>query len=382
MKNQNDKNLRLQTITVLMLGLAGIFSACNSPTRQPSTGSELPTPSPGSELPVSGVPTIEPTLASLQLAVHPPEVRTGRQDLDEIIDVVLAHDVKGLRSLTAWTVVGCTHTDGLGGPPKCEDGETEGTEVAVVPFFGPEGHHLRPVEFETWPGPDALGLLAVYRVSEQAYSDEAYPAGEYAIVFLEAGGATVVTLRVQEGRVVRFDYAFGGSIEVDLSRDSEEMILPLSFNPIPTAVPWNHFEDPQGRFAFVYPPTWTLMNSQGEQFWRIGDQVEVFIRPPGASYVACFDQALGDCPAVEEDQMVVINEIAARRVKGWFGAIGGNTPQEFLTYIFDLGDDQLVMTVYALPFDTILQDISTVWPLEGMALELFERTVGTVRILQ
>jgi hypothetical protein len=56
------------------------------------------------------------------------------------------------------------------------------------------------------------------------------------------------------------------------------------------------------------------------------------------------------------------------------------TPQEFLTYIFDMDGEQLVFTVYALPFDTEVQDITTVWPLEGMALELFQRTLSGVVI--
>lgn len=225
-----------------------------------------------------------------------------------------------------------------------------------------------------------LGLLAVYRVSEQAYSDEAYPAGEYAIAFLTSNGATDLTLQVFDGQVVRFDYGFGGSLQQNIERDAAQVLLPLTLNPVPTAVPWNRFDDSQGRFAFVYPPTLSVSTSLGEDSWRLGDQIEFFIRQPGASYVTCFDQALGDCPVVEEDEQREINGMAVRRVKGWFGAVGGMTPQEFLTYLFELNGEQLVLTVYALPFDTEMQDITTVWPLEGMALELFERTVSSVVI--
>jgi hypothetical protein len=60
------------------------------------------------------------------------------------------------------------------------------------------------------------------------------------------------------------------------------------------------------------------------------------------------------------------------------GAVGGRTPQEFIAYIFDLKDERLVFALYALPFDTVLSDSSRVWPVEGMALDLFEHSVATV----
>jgi hypothetical protein len=158
------------------------------------------------------------------------------------------------------------------------------------------------------------------------------------------------------------------------------VLLPLTQSPIPTAVPWNRFDDPLGRFAFLYPPTLTLSSGFQEDEWQLGDRIEIFLRQPGASYVSCFDEALGDCPVVAEDGIVEINGREVRRVKGWFGAVGGMTPQEFLTYIFERDGEQLVFTVYALPFDKEVQDVTVVWPLEGMELELFQRTVSGVVI--
>ena len=117
------------------------------------SGELTPTPtawnapsSTGTETVISGVPTLDPTLAALQLAVHPPEKRTGLADIDRIIDLVLAHDFQSLQQLTAYSQIGCTKADGMGGPPKCNSDEDEGTEVEVVPFLGPEGHHQRLTE--------------------------------------------------------------------------------------------------------------------------------------------------------------------------------------------------------------------------------------------
>lgn len=364
----------------LMAIACWVLASCNMPQRQVPETPPLTETVEAPEPPVSGVPTLEPTLATLQLAVHPPEKRTGIEELDLIIDTVLAHDFERLKTMTSYLTIGCTHADGLGGPPKCTDGEAEGTVVEVVPFLGPEGHHQRRQQYERWQGPDVLGLLAVYRVSSNVYSDGPYPTGDYALVFLEVERMIPVTLQITDGRIIRLDYLVGRSIEEDLRLAAAEIIVPFTINPIPTQVPWTLFEQQQGRFSFVYPPTMTLTSGDQEGEWRIGDRIEFFFRPPGASYVACFGQALGDCPVVQEDNRVQVNGMDARRVKGYFGSVGGMIPQEFLTYIFDVDGDQLVFTLYALPFDAELKDITKIWPLNAMELELFERTVNTLTL--
>jgi hypothetical protein len=328
----------------------------------------------------SGAPTVDPTLATLQLAVYPPERRTGIAELDLIIDAVMGHNFPALKELTAYTKIGCTTTDGLGGPPKCAEGEAEGTVVEVVPFLGPEGHHQRREEYQEWQGPDVLGLLAVYRVLLTADSFPSYPAGEYALVFLDPSGLTTVTLQVREGRVIRYDYDFSGSVESDLENKASEVILGLAFRPIPTAVAWNPFSDPQGRFSFLYPPLMELVPAETEDSWILQNQIRIEVLDPENSWISCFYQSLGDCPFAETDQMVDINGQEARVIKGYIGAVGGNTPQEFLSYIFNLGNEALVMTLYALPFGTEVSDPGQIWPLGGMELDLFQRSVETVQL--
>ena len=352
--------------------------SCNMPQQRPAATRPATASVEAPEPPVNPIPTLEGTRAALRLAVHPPEKRTGIEELDLIIDVVLAHDFARLKELTRYLVTECTHADGLGGAPKCAEGEAEGMLVEVVPFLGPEGHHQRLAEYAAWQGPDVLGLLAAYRVSSEVFSDENYPAGEYALVFLDAESSMPVTLQITDGKVVRFDHRDGGSLGDDLEREAEDVLVPVAFNPIPTQVPWTPYVDPQARFSFVYPPSMTLTSGTQEGEWRIGDRIEFFIRPPGASYVACFEQALGDCPVVLEDSWLQINGVDVRRVKGYFGAVGGMIPQEFLSYIFEVNGEQLVFTVYALPFDAELQDVTRIWPLEGMELELFERMVSSI----
>lgn len=150
---------------------------------------------------------------------------TGIAEIDTIIDTVLAGDPQEELRLLQFSSLACTHTDGLGGPPKCREGEAEGTIVEAFPFLGPEGHHARRNDMNDWAGIRASDLYAVYRVSEQVYSDNAYPAGEYAIVFLVENEDYFVTAQVSDGKIVRLDTTFGDPSEIDLERVASEIIL-------------------------------------------------------------------------------------------------------------------------------------------------------------
>lgn len=151
---------------------------------------------------------------------------TGIADLDNIIDAVLEGNPDEVHQLIQFSTIACTHAEGLGGPPKCREGEAEGTKLEVFPFLGPEGHHMRKSELSSWASIQASSVYTVYRVSPQAFSDEAYPAGEYAIVFLEETEQSSTTIvHVTDGKIVRIDYFFGSPSEIDLERDASEFIL-------------------------------------------------------------------------------------------------------------------------------------------------------------
>lgn len=176
--------------TSLLLAFTLMLTACGRPVYQP------------------GVPATEPPTAVADTEL-PSQTRTGIGELDEVIDIVLNRDTAALRSRIQFTQTACTSADGLGGPPKCSEGEAEGTNVEVLPFLGPEGHFIRKEQIETWGGLEVTRLVAVYRVSQTAYSDANYSAGEYAIVFVGREPHITVTLQIREGLIVRIDYSYG-----------------------------------------------------------------------------------------------------------------------------------------------------------------------------
>jgi hypothetical protein len=158
--------------------------------------------------------------------VHPLTIRTGIAEIDRVLGA--SGDVQKLRSLVQFTSTKCTRLDGLGGPPKCRAGEGEGTPVDVLPILGPEGSFLRRDEIRNWQGFEAAGIFAIYEVSPEAFSDENYPAGQYAVLFVGQEKQPAVSLRIRDGKIVRVDYIFDDSREsllATLQREAARLIL-------------------------------------------------------------------------------------------------------------------------------------------------------------
>jgi hypothetical protein len=208
----------------LAFGDAGIVDPTES-----DLSIRLPTPNPATLTlhDPRTVPTAEPTATKmvLQRRPHDPNTRTGVEEIDRIIDLVLGVDDNDIKDGLQFTLTRCTHADGLGGPPKCRGGEFEGTQVEVLPFLGSEGSFYRKDEIDDWRGIGVVGLYAVYEVSDEAFSDKNYPAGEFAVMFMESDHQFLV-LHIDHGGVVRIDYVLGTDPEEKIVREAGEIILP------------------------------------------------------------------------------------------------------------------------------------------------------------
>jgi hypothetical protein len=157
-----------------------------------------------------------------------PQGRTGIDELDTIISTVLNGSRSELIPLLGFTQTSCTFAEGLGGPPKCMDGEKEGTPLEVLPFLGPgEGSFIRKQDIGSWSGLEVSELYAAYQVSDKAYSEKDYPAGDYALVFIDSNNQGGITLQVRDGRIIRIDYSFGYPPEI-----SQENVVQFLTAPI------------------------------------------------------------------------------------------------------------------------------------------------------
>jgi hypothetical protein len=160
--------------------------------------------------------------------LSPPSSRTGIAYIDIVLDAVENDNPEQLRALLRFINIPCTNAEGLGGPPKCRDSESEGAFVEVFPFLGSEGGYLHKENLDLWTGIDVTQLYAVYQNSDNVYSDENFPAGEYAILFLSEDDFPGTILQITDGLIVRIDTVFDTSPEglaTILKRDALELIL-------------------------------------------------------------------------------------------------------------------------------------------------------------
>ena len=221
--------MKIKTMLIHLLVTLILLSACApaasaepvAPTAMPMA-TEEPT-EPG----FSVAPTAVSTAAEEPKSPgsYPLSTRTGIADVDEVLAAVESGDAQALRDLIRFTTVGCTNADGLGGPPKCREGEAEGTPVHVLPFLGPEGSFMHQADLASFQPMEVLGIYAVYSVSDSAYAEEASPAGEYAAMFTTAEDQIFIVLQIRAG-IVRIDTLFSpASRDTVIQRDALELIL-------------------------------------------------------------------------------------------------------------------------------------------------------------
>ena len=203
-------NVKFSVTAFLLFVL--LLSACASPATP--TAEVAPVPS-----------DAESGVSKNAAGFYPLSTRTGIADIDAVIAAVESGDPQQLRDLFRFTSIACTNADGLGGPPKCREGEAEGTLVDVLPFLGSEGSFLHKENISNFPGVNVVGVSAAYKVSEAAYSEEAYPAGEYAVLFKGAENQTDIVFQIRGG-IVRIDYVFSPTpLDEIVQRDASVLIL-------------------------------------------------------------------------------------------------------------------------------------------------------------
>lgn len=218
-------------MSILILLIALFLGACSSPQSTPLPV-ELPTKP--VDRPTESVETSTESASppSGTIEYYPLDTKTGIPEVDQVLAAVASGSPEELYGLVNYTTAPCTTADGLGGPPKCREGEAEGTELQVLAFIGSEGGHIRKDEVSNWQGVKADGLYAVYRVSENALNEEYYPPGEYLIIFKPQEDGTTSALRVGGGGIVRVDTYFGDfpdTIQTIIDRDTSEVILAPKF---------------------------------------------------------------------------------------------------------------------------------------------------------
>jgi hypothetical protein len=157
------------------------------------------------------------------------EAKTGIEEVDDVIDVILAHDFEARLALVRLTTAGCTKELGLGGPPKCTDAQPEGSLVDYLPVLGPgEGMTVLPENLGESMDFRVESLYLAYRQRESLLSDNYYSPGVYVLVFVtaELEGVPFISVHINgEGRIVRLDYMAWDPLSV-MEREAAEILVP------------------------------------------------------------------------------------------------------------------------------------------------------------
>ncbi len=205
--------LVLRTIKGIILVLI-LATACNETrslteetpqeivtTNRPLTSVDKATP--------AGSAGLSPELE--QMSVQDKDARTGIEEVDRVIDIVLSHDFGARRALVRLTTAGCTRALGLGGPPKCVNGLPEETPVEYLPLLGPgEGETVLPENLDRSLDFQAESLYLAYSRRGKPDDDIYYAPGAYVLVFESGDSEGVPFIFVHlniEGRIIRLDYA-------------------------------------------------------------------------------------------------------------------------------------------------------------------------------
>jgi len=181
-------------------------------------------------------PEIAAFIAENAAADTQSEGSTGIPELDQLATAILSNDLGARRALVQYTEAGCTNVQGLGGPPKCDPGQAEGTPVAYLPVLGPgEGVPVLPEAVDETLDFPVESLYAAYRRADEPIRDVYYPPGEYGLFFTMGEGEEVIQYVLvhadMAGRIVRLDYlacpvsSTGQIIEMEGLACSPEQIM-------------------------------------------------------------------------------------------------------------------------------------------------------------
>jgi hypothetical protein len=152
---------------------------------------------------------------------------------------------------------------------------------------------------------------------------------------------------------------------------------------IPTTEAWTTYTNRVYRFSLRHPPKFDVPASDfGDPRGFIGDKIVFSVGESNPYWVGCLSAALGDCPVMEAVETTLVAGQEATRIGGYIGAIGGNIPQQYITYIVLKDEVYYTFTLYALSRDSAEQAGGIIWPLGEEDVAVFEQIMETLEFLE
>lgn len=179
--------------------LVGIVACTSDADGRPS-----PTPSPIKTESVT--PTSVPDGTGAPLG----DVQFEDPSLQAVHDAIASRNIEALAGMVEYQVIGCTHAQGAGGPPKCEDGQAEADQVRVFPIVSCEGGWTAtPLPALVALADSQRGLYAAVEAPEE--DNLGWPEQDaYLVYYVERGGNPGATrVHVGAGRIIALWSACG-----------------------------------------------------------------------------------------------------------------------------------------------------------------------------
>lgn len=189
--------------------LAAVVVACHGDDEATIEVTSTASPTPTATVVVTATPTATSTSGE--------DRGTGDAALDAIVRAVEERDVATLAALIEYQTLGCTFTQGMGGPPKCEPGQDEGDPVRVFPFSACEGGWT-PTGTTTLGrfAHEVDGLWAALAVEEHPGTD-GWPVPDTLLVFhsvQDGDGMDLARyLEVTDGRITHSGMVCAGTLQ-------------------------------------------------------------------------------------------------------------------------------------------------------------------------
>ncbi len=184
------------------------FAGCGSEVL-PTEVSPTLTATPGTSSPSTPVPTPSPGAAPRPTPSHPPDVRTGVDGIDVVIDALLDRDVTSTSRLIQPTMAPCTSSLEVGSSPPCRSGEKDGTVVPTIASSDCQGGLVRRDEYDVAALANQWrGLYAVFGLGSSEVPPLPWPQPRYAIVFTRNWADLGVSRSGVVGQVVYLDENF------------------------------------------------------------------------------------------------------------------------------------------------------------------------------
>jgi hypothetical protein len=149
----------------------------------------------------------------------------------------------------------------------------------------------------------------------------------------------------------------------------------LATMAVATIPPLATYQSSTYRYSFSYSATSQLEEEDSGQTVWLDKQILIRVSDTNP------EDALGDGPVIESADSTFINGQAARRLAGYIGGIGGNTPQRYQSIAIPFGGRFYIITAYELRNDAVQSIERTMGDIPLNTLSLFDLVIGTFIVL-